>query len=437
MLQDRYENRISTTSPASRDAYVEGCDLMFSGNAGPVEAFQRAIHADPNFALAHAALARVLQLKGDAPAARAAMARATELATALQGREASHLAYFALVLTGQGEAAIAAMREHMKAWPRDAMVLMPCTSVFGLIGFSGHENREREQVELLDWLAPHYGNDWWFTSAHAFALDEVGQRSAARRRIERVMAEKPRHAHGAHILAHVLYEDGESETARKYLRGWMADYPRDGILHCHISWHVALCELSAGHMDAAFALFDAGVDCENSISPPINVLSDGAAFLWRAELAGAKRDPARWAKLRDFAVLNFPNAGIAFADTHILLADAVTGQREAHAERLRGISERAAQGRYLSGPVVPALARAFTAFVDEDWNAAIAAMEPVIAQLERIGGSRAQRDLVEFTLLKAYLNAGREADARRWLDHRREGASELPIAGLSSLIGHG
>ncbi len=36
MLMDRYGNALSTSSQAARDAYVEGCDLLFSGNAGPL-----------------------------------------------------------------------------------------------------------------------------------------------------------------------------------------------------------------------------------------------------------------------------------------------------------------------------------------------------------------------------------------------------------------
>jgi tetratricopeptide (TPR) repeat protein len=433
MLTDRYGLAVSTSSAAARDAYVSGCDLLFQGNAGPLEAFQAAIDADPRFALAHAGKARTLQLKGDAAASRAAMAEANALAAEVSEREKSHLAYYSLVNAGQLDPAVAAAREHLKHWPRDAMVLSPCTSVFGLIGFSGHKGRERAQVEILDWLAPAYGDDWWFCAQHAFALDEVGQRSAARRKIERVMVQTPRNAHAAHILAHVMYEDGAMDAARRYLAAWLPAYERAAILHCHVSWHLALCELEAGHAEAAFAIFDDAIDPAATSSPPINVLTDAAAFLWRAELAGGRREMARWRKVHEFAHRNFPRAGIAFSDTHILLADAVCGDNEGFARRMREIDERAAQGKQPSGPVVPALARGFAAFVAEDWNAAIAAIEPVMGEHERIGGSRAQRDLVEFTLLRAYLNAGREADARRYLDHRREGACRAMVAGVAAL----
>ena len=47
MLNDRYGNALSTASAAARDAYVEGCDLMFASWPGAREAFGRATADDP------------------------------------------------------------------------------------------------------------------------------------------------------------------------------------------------------------------------------------------------------------------------------------------------------------------------------------------------------------------------------------------------------
>ena len=74
--------------------------------------------------------------------------------------------------------------------------------------------------------------------------------------------------------------------------------------------------------------------------------------------------------------------------------------------------------------------RAFAAFQQRDYPAAIAAIEPMLVDRERIGGSRAQVDLVEFTLLKSYLALGRLEDARRLLAARRPGPSRIPVAGV-------
>lgn len=432
MLQDRYGLALSTASAPARDAYVEGCDLLLSGNAGAQQAFARALAADPGLALAHAGLARAHQLRGEMAEARAAMAAGEALAAGLPPREAGHMQVYALLLAGQGEAALAAARAHLREWPRDAMVLSPCTSVFGLIGFSGRAGREQEQVALLDGLAAQYGDDWWFNTQHAFALLETGQLDAARLRIEGAMAQQPRNAHGAHILAHLLYESGEQEASRRYLRAWIADYPPEAQLHCHISWHVAICELDAGHVEEAFRVFATGIAPGAAWGPPLNVLTDAVAFLWRAELAGHPRDPARWRALHDFAHRMFPRPGVAFADVHAALADAVAGDGAALEARLEAMAAMEREGRLPSGPLVPALSRAFAAFLRADYAGAVAAIEPVLAGHERIGGSRAQRDLVEYTLLTAYLRDGRPEAARRMLAARHRGPAPA-LADLATL----
>ena len=70
MLTDRYGLAVSTGSPAARDAYIEGVDLLLTVYPGANAAFDRAIAADPNFALAHIGKARALQLSGNLPAMR-------------------------------------------------------------------------------------------------------------------------------------------------------------------------------------------------------------------------------------------------------------------------------------------------------------------------------------------------------------------------------
>jgi hypothetical protein len=101
--------------------------------------------------------------------------------------------------------------------------------------------------------------------------------------------------------------------------------------------------------------------------------------------------------------------------------------------RARQIDELARQGRYPSGSCVPAVLQAFAAFERRDFSAAIDALEPIAGELERLGGSRAQLDLVEFTLLKAYLSADRLDDARRMLSVRRPNPSGIPVKGLAAV----
>src|SRR2546423_2452952 len=123
MLTDRYELPLSTASAAARDAYLQGCEAKLTMYPGAIEAFDRAIAADAGLALAHAARAHLLLERGDAAAARASMAAANSLAAGLTDREASHIAFFGLLVGGDAEAALSVLLTPLNAWPRDALAL--------------------------------------------------------------------------------------------------------------------------------------------------------------------------------------------------------------------------------------------------------------------------------------------------------------------------
>jgi hypothetical protein len=134
-----------------------------------------------------------------------------------------------------------------------------------------------------------------------------------------------------------------------------------------------------------------------------------------------------------FAHQVFPRPGVAYADWHVALADAVAGDAAAAEARASELDELAAAGRYPAGPGVAAVARAMAAVARRDHAAAIAELSAVLPDRARFSGSRAQLDLLEFTLLKAYLDAGRIEDARRLVAMRRPGPRGIPVAGAAAL----
>ncbi|HJM91805.1 MAG: tetratricopeptide repeat protein [Alphaproteobacteria bacterium] len=412
MLEDRYGNALSTALPAARDAYVDGVDRFLSAAPGAVDAFEAAVAADPAFALAHVGLARAYQLLGRAGAVAEAIAAACGVSTGLTAREAGHVAALDLLLKGHAPAAYQAIRSHMLEHPRDAMVAQTCTGVFGLIGFSGQPGREAEQLAFTAALAPHYGDDWWFLAQHAFSQVEAGQIGSATDTIERALAAHPRNAHGAHIRAHIYYEAGETDAGYRYVGDWREGYDRAGAMHCHIAWHVAIWALERGDLETMWAVIDADVAPDVAWGPPLNVLTDNAAFLYRAELAGVKVTARRWQAVSDFAARIFPNPGIAFADVHSALAHAMAGNNEALGKIITGAKGSA-------GGLVAKIAEAFQAVAMQDWAKAEECLTGAMAGHERIGGSRAQRDLLEYTLAGALVRQGKGAEANLLLATRR------------------
>src|SRR6202023_4296147 len=313
MLADRYDLALSTASRAARDAYVQGCDLALTLYPGAVEAFDRAIAADPSFCLPRAGKAQVLMREGNVAAARAALTAAKGLATGLSEREASHIRYFDLTFAGQTDAAIDALYAHLATWPRDALVLATAANPNGLVGGSGRIGQKHQIAALMDSLAPHYDDDFWFLAYHAMALSEDGQLAVARAKIEQSLAANPNNAHGAHGFAHVCYESGELEAARTFLSSWLATYPRDGFFYGHVSWHLSLCQLQAGNWAQALRLYQDALALDRHSGGPQQKMSDGAAFLWRSELAGHPRDAAAWRRLHGYAnrALKRPGNGLA------------------------------------------------------------------------------------------------------------------------------
>jgi hypothetical protein len=424
MLEDRYGNALTTNSTAARDAYVTGMDRLLSADAGIGAAFEQAVAADEGFALAHLGLARTLQVQGRGSEIKAPLERGLALVMGTTSREQSHIAIFEQILTGRGGAAIPAILAHLKAWPRDAMVA-PITGVFGLIGFSGKAGREAERLAVLEPFASAYGDDWWFRMVLAFAEIELHEYDRGLRNIETSLRGFGRNAHAAHIRAHLFYELGEREAGLAYLDDWNRDYSTEGQLHCHISWHRALWSLETGWRERAWEIYRTCLKPDAAWGPPLNVLTDCASFLIRAEMAGEAVDRTLWNEIAEYAARWFPSSGIIFADVHAALAFAMAGNRVAlH----RVIENRQAPAADILLPI----ARGFDAFARGKWAKVAEEIGPVLETHERVGGSRAQRDLLEYTVTCALLRNGQRDEALRLISRRRpaNGKGGHPLAGL-------
>jgi hypothetical protein len=404
-VNDRYGLPLTAASQAACDAYVAAADRLLGARDGLIAGFEAALALDPEFALAEIGRARCLATYGLGAEARAAAARARALAARGNPREQGHVAALALAVEGRGAEALDAIKTHLREFPRDALVLQPATGIFGLIGFSGRMEREAELLALLDSLAPHYGEDWWFNSIRAFAECEGGRLGDAEARVAKAMEAEPRNANAAHVQAHVLYEKREAEAGARFLRGWLAANPPDVLLRGHLSWHLALLELGLGNADAAWRLygaeFGAPLHGAGPPTPPINILTDAASWLWRAELALEPVRAPEWSALAGLCAERFPKAGIPFADLHVALVHVRQGDR--------GALQRLAGELRAGGPAAQATAEfalGIEAFAEGDWTTAARRLEAKLDEAVRVGGSRAQRDLLVATLLAVFRSSG-------------------------------
>ena len=412
MLTDFYGNHLTTSTGLARDNYDIGLRAFLSANYGAQEAFSQAIEADPNFSLAYLGLARSFMSSGQIEDAKRALAKAKNVLSVTTDREKSHFLCCELTLTGQAQKARAAVYKHVSEWPRDAMIAQMNTSVFGLIGFSGKAGREADLLEYTGKLLPHYGEDWWMMSMHAISLCETCHSEAAMELMEKALNLNPRNANAAHFFAHILYEENEVTAGRNYLNAWTPNYDRRSLLHGHLSWHQALWALQDGDESVMWNIVDDAVSQVNTSSLPINALTDTASIYYRAELAGYKVSSERWYELSEYAADKFPDMGQSFADVHAALAHAMAGNEEHLSKLTEGNSG-------FAGDIVSPVAKAWKAISENKWDKAREEIEIASSDFERFGGSRAQRDLLEFTYVNVLMRTGKKEVARKTLLERR------------------
>jgi tetratricopeptide (TPR) repeat protein len=412
-LRDRFGLPIGTQSPTAAERYVEGIDRLLSQNAGAEAGLRAAVEADPSFALGWADLGFMLAYQRQAEAAKEAVGRAEGLVGGISRRERQHVAAVSAFVHGRTERAAALAREHRAEFPRDALLVQLAVM---LLGGSGRVTRRQESRAMLEALAPIYGDDWWFLGSLAFAHHETESYERSRQFAERSLALYPRNGNAAHSRAHVFFETADHPGGAQFLGPWLDGYERGAPFMCHLSWHLALFELASGREQRVMEVY------ERAISPAVvlqrTTLEDATSLLWRYQIYGCAPRELPWAEVRAHAARMTARPGMAFLDAHAALAYAAIGDEPAMDRHVDGLRTLASQGSALVEEVVLPLVLGIRAFGQQNYTQAIHLLEPLGEQLVRIGGSHAQREVFEDTLLQAYLRSGRCEQAVALLQER-------------------
>ena len=285
--------------------------------------------------------------------------------------------------------------------------------VFGLLGFSGRRDHHEAQLTLLGELAPYWGEDWWFLGYLGWAYIETGEVNIGTGLVERSLAGNPRNAHAAHQRVHGFFKSGDANNGAGFIENWLKGYDRAGHLHCHLSWHLAFFELARGDAERARSIYLDNIRPSVAQAAPMLVLADSASFLWRWRFydMGASLDQ-EWAEVAAHARRHFPQVSLAFADLHAALAEAGTGDNDGLQSRIAALqrlaSPMAACRRVKSPPLVCGRRRRWAAATMPE---AAQILERALTDLPRIGGSHAQREIFEDSLIVAYLGSEQSAKA--------------------------
>ena len=410
-LTDRYGLALSTASPAAARHYQDGMDWLLSYGPGADQAFASAIAADEGFALAHAGAALFAMFQGDGASATASVERARRLVGGTTRREQQHVAALAAIAGGESARGLGLIEEHVKEFPRDALLVNQAGSTIGL---GGRADREALRVGFIEALAPAYGDDWWYQSALGFTYHEVGRYADSRRLSERSLAQYRGNANASHNIAHVCYETVDHEGGIAMLSGWLDDYDRRAPFHCHLAWHLALFELQCGRPERSLAIYER--DIASSSNARLSMI-DGSALLWRFELYDYQKGPLPWRPLADLAA-RVTRPGFIFGDVHAALAYASVGDERALSALIAGLEALHAKGHPIAGTVALPLVRGVAAYAAGDFAGALALMESVDGEIHRVGGSHAQWELFEETMVVCQLRLGRLDEAGRLLGRR-------------------
>jgi tetratricopeptide (TPR) repeat protein len=411
---DRYGLPVTTASAVAAARLQDGMDRLLSYGPGAEQAFAAALQADDGLALAHAGVALVAVVQGDAGRARDAVGRAQATVAGASRRERQHVEAVSALVGGETTRGLGLVDEHVRDFPRDALLVNQASSA---IGFAGAPDREEQRMRFLERLTPAYGDDWWFQSALAFTYHEVDRYEDSRRLSERSLAQYPSNANASHNLAHVYFETLDTDTGAAFLDDWMRGYDAQASFHCHLAWHQAMFELHRGRYARALDIFER--DIVGAVNPRLAMI-DGSALLWRFRLDGEERGrpvPLAWRPLADLAG-RVSRPGFVFGEVHAALAYAACGDDAALAKLIDGLRALDARGHPIAGTVALPMVQGVAAFAAGDHAGALRHLEPVEGEFHRVGGSHAQWELFEETMVVCYLTLERYDDALRLIRRR-------------------
>lgn len=407
-LMDSTGNPVSGATSRGLELYEQAARELLCLVDDPVATVDRALAESPEMTMAHV-LKAWLHLLGTEPSGVPVALECCDAAARLPAddREERHIAAANALAHGRWREASLRLEDLSARYPRDTVALQAGHQIDFFRGDS-RMLRDRIARALPAWDRSIPG---WHgvLGMYAFGLEETGDYAQAEARGRASVELEPRDSWAWHAVAHVYEMRNSPREGIAWLSPNRNIWSAGSFLGTHNSWHLALFELELDGHDQALRLYDEAVG--GTGSSVVLDLIDASAMLWRLRLRGV--DVARrWDAIADrwAAVLAGGGAGqYAFNDVHAMLAYVGADRAAAQEELLRAMEE-AARGTMDNGEftreVGLPVARAIQALGAGDAARAVTLLRPVRSQAHSFGGSHAQRDLIDLTLIDAAQRAG-------------------------------
>ncbi|MBL8581864.1 MAG: tetratricopeptide repeat protein [Rhizobiaceae bacterium] len=421
---------LSGADAGSLEFYEKGLGELQRFAGDPVGSVDAAIALRPDFVMAHVLKGYLFGLSTDAEAMPTVQAcHAAAQALPATERERGHVAALGALAAGEwhraGELLLAVSAQH----PRDVLALQAGHQVDF---FTGNATLLRDRIAraLPAWSDPMPGSHA-VHAAYAFGLEENGDYAVAERHGRHAVALEPRDGWGQHAVAHVMEMQCRQSDGIAWMRGNEAGWTGDSFLQVHNWWHLALFHYDLGDVDAVLALYDGHLA---GVGPTLALnLVDASALLWRLHLGGVDVGD-RWVGLADCWAPKAKAGNYAFNDMHAMMAFVGAGRDDSARDLLATQREAVLSGgdnASFTRDVGHPLTLAIAAFGEGRYADVVARIETIRAIAHRFGGSHAQRDVVELTLIEAAIRAGLH-DKALALTLARESAR--PTSPLSRLL---
>lgn len=416
-MKDCRGDNISGANVAALDLYEQALAGLQCYSGDPVATVDSAIAAAPDFVMAHVLKAYLLLGGTEAaslPAAREALAAAA--GPTRNGREAMHLAAGNALLRGNYELAAERFEDILIEHPHDVLALQ-IAHVFDFFRGDSRALRDRVARVLPEW-SPEIPGFHAVLGLYAFGLEECGQYGKAEMAGREAVEREPRDAWAHHAVAHVMEMQGRREEGIAWMTSREAHWAPGNFMAVHNWWHLALFHLDNDDLERVLALYDGPI--REGRSKVVLDMVDASALLWRLHLRGADLG-GRWQEIAAAWAPLGEDGFYAFNDAHAMMAfvgaekwDLAGTVLKTLAERLEGAGSNAAMTRDVGLP----LCHALYAFGRGDYESAVDLLRPLRNIAVRFGGSHAQRDLLDLTLVEAAKRDGQHGLVRA-LAHER------------------
>lgn len=406
----------TATSSESADAFSNFTSAYMGFRRDTGAMLKALMDKDPDMPMARCAkgyLAKLIGSSNHSARARVISDDMGELLsrTGANEREYAHASALAYWCAGDLDKATRVWERILLDYPLDGLALRLAHFTHF---YSGDPRTMRDSMaSIIPLWSPDHRDYGFLLGMYAFGLEESGEYQMAEKYGRMAVERNPADAWSVHSVAHVLEMTERTDEGIQWVMGLENSWSSVNNFRFHLYWHRCLYHLERGEFTTVLKLYDEQIvsDIESDFYLDI---CNASSLLWRLEMFGIDIG-RRWESLLDVARRHVNDTDLIFVSLHYLMALIAGGDREAADRMISNIKEWstldgtqaqicAESGLTLAHGLRLARAGRFAE--------AVTTMEPVRYKLDRIGGSRAQRDVFHMILLDAAKSSSDTLHAR-------------------------